>query len=122
MREKIFICSRIGAKTKKQFNLNIKNTKKYARALALVGYDPEATSIYYCSFLDDFKPEERMLGQHLGRERLLKCDRMIVIDDGDKYSEGMLGDIKVAQENNIRIEYIRKEDILKYLNENDLNT
>ena len=118
-REKIFICSRIGAENKEDFEKNLEYARIYARWAVLNGYDPESTGYYYCSHLSDFNPEERLLGQELGRERLKNCKKILVVEDGRKYSSGMLADIAVAEEHKLSFINKNHKDIIDWLKEND---
>lgn len=125
MRPKIFICSRIGGKgetdyeKRADFLKNIKRAELYSRWAVLNGYDPESTGFYFCAFLDDFSPDERKLGQKLGRERLKKCDFILVIVDERPYSPGMMGDIEIARETNIKFIVKKHQEIIDWLLEND---
>ena len=120
MRPKIFICCRIGAKTREGFEQNLAWARMYTRWAVLNGYDPESTGFYYCAFLDDFSPDERKLGQELGRERLKKCDYMLLVEDGDPHSSGMIGDIEVARANNVSPVVKTRQEIADWLIKNDL--
>jgi len=120
MRPKIFICCRIGAKTREGFEHNLANARMYTRWAVLNGYDPESTGFYYCAFLDDFSPEERKLGQELGRERLQKCDYILVVEDGNPHSSGMVGDIEVAKRANVKFVTKIRQEIVDWLIKNDL--
>ena len=117
MTERVFICIRLKPRAtdpeeaKKEFAENLQKAKVVARFAVLKGYDPEATTIYYTQFLDDFSQEERMIGVRLGRERIAACQRMWVIDREEGLSEGMLGDEAKAKELGMPIEDYRFEDI-----------
>ncbi|MEK7566854.1 MAG: hypothetical protein AAB527_01850 [Patescibacteria group bacterium] len=119
MRPKIFICCRIGSKDRAGFERNLAKARMYTRWAVLYGYDPESTGFYYCAFLDDFSPDERKLGQELGRERLKKCDYMLLIEDGEPHSSGMIGDIEVAKANNVITLVKTHQEIIDWLCKND---
>ena len=119
MRPKIFICCRIGAKTKEGFQHNLTNARMYTRWAVLNGYDPESTGFYYCAFLDDFSPDERKLGQELGRKRLEKCNFILLVEDGGPHSSGMIGDLEVAQASAVTIVAKTRQEIVYWLLQND---
>lgn len=98
---KVFIASRVGAKTKKRFEKNLNRMRAFARFALLQGYEPEATGIYYCQFMDDFNPKEREWGIESGHARLQECKEIWVLEDGLAFSEGVTRDRKIARENNI---------------------
>ena len=119
MRPKIFICCRIGAKTREGFEHNLAKARMYSRWAVLNGYDPESTGFYYCAFLDDFSAEERALGQKLGRERLKRCDYILIIEDGAPHSPGMVGDIEVANQASLKTIIKTHQEIIDWLGQND---
>ncbi len=124
-REKIFICCRIGGtgetdhEKRADFLRNIERAKLYARWAILNGYDPESTGFYFCESLDDFNPDERKLGQELGRERLKKCDFILVVEDGRPHSSGMIGDIEAARNPGVKPIVITHNEIINWLIKND---
>ena len=98
---KVFIASRVGAKTKKQFEKNLKRYRAFARMAILQGYDAEATGPYYCMLLNDFSQEERELGMKLGIARLLRCQQIWLLENEDgSLSEGMKREWKAATKHN----------------------
>lgn len=119
MRPKIFICCRIGSKTLEGFKHNLDKARMYTRWAVLNAFDPESTGFYYCAFLDDFSPEERELGQELGRERLKKCGFILVVEDGEPHSSGMIGDIEVARQAKVTSITKAHQEILTWLTAND---
>ena len=125
MAERVFICIRLKPRAtepeeaKKEFAENLRRAKVVARYAVLQGYDPEATTIYYTQFLDDFSKEERQIGVRLGRERIAACQRMWIIDREDGMSEGMLGDGAKAQELGLLVEDKRFADIQRQLDAYD---
>lgn len=116
---KVFIASRIGAKTKKQFEKNLNRMRAFARFALLQGYEPEATGIYYCQFMDDFNPKEREWGIQKGQERLKECKEIWVLEDGLAFSEGVRRDKKIAQENEIPERTFNIDTLENYLKGND---
>lgn len=125
MAKRVFICIRLKPRateaetTKKEFTENLHRAKIVARYAALRGYDPEATTIYYTQFLNDFSKKERQIGVHLGRERINVCERMWVVDRKDGMSEGMQGDEAKAKELGIPIEEKSFREIKRWLDDYD---
>lgn len=129
-KERVFICIRLKPdKTKPpetqkaEFEENLRRAKVVARYAALAGFDPEATTIYYTQFLNDFSEEERQIGIQLGRERLLSCQRLWWINnDGPEdapVSQGKIGDRKAAEEHGIPIEERDYNQIENWIKEYD---
>ena len=116
---KVFIASRIGAKTKKQFAKNQYRMKAFARFALIQGYEPEATGIYYCQFMNDFEPKERELGILRGQERLKICAEIWVLEDGPAFSEGVRRDRQIARENNILEKLWNADTVENYLKNHD---
>ncbi|PIR70484.1 MAG: hypothetical protein COU46_01260 [Candidatus Niyogibacteria bacterium CG10_big_fil_rev_8_21_14_0_10_42_19] len=116
-REKIFICSKIGASFKQGLKKNIDKTKLYARWALLNGFDPESTGFYYCEFLDDFSPEERKQGQMMGQARMTDCRAiLVVIEKNDaKASPGMASDIKKAAKLGLKFVFKTHEEITDWI-------
>ncbi|OGF63488.1 hypothetical protein A2926_01775 [Candidatus Giovannonibacteria bacterium RIFCSPLOWO2_01_FULL_44_40] len=116
---KVFIASRIGAKTKKQFEKNLNRMKAFARFALLQGYEPEATGIYYCQFMNDFDQKEREWGIERGQERLKECKEIWVLEDGMAFSEGVTRDRKIARENDLLERVWNVDTVENYLKGND---
>ena len=130
---KVFIASRVGAKTKKQFEKNLKRYCAFARMAILQGYDAEATGPYYCMLLDDFSQKERELGLKLGRARAIQCHEFWALKNEDgSLSSGMQGDLQEIEWHNkktyaleepgyhtIEIKYFTPEQVENWLKEND---
>ncbi len=105
---KVFICIRLRPKSqepekaKREFEDNLNRAKIAARYAVLNGYDPEATTIYFTQFLNDFSAKKRELGMKIGQARLALCNEIWDIRDADeKLSTGMTSDLKFANDNNI---------------------
>lgn len=116
---KVFIASRVGAKTKKQFEKNLNRMRAFARFALLQGYEPEATGIYYCQFMDDFNPKEREWGIKRGHARLKECKEIWVLEDGLAFSEGVTRDRAIAKENDILERVWNIDTVENYLEGND---
>ncbi len=120
MLKKVFVCGRIGAETKEQFEKNLNRYRAFARYVLWKGYEPEATGIYYCQFLSDFKPEEREIGMRQGIERLKECKEVWVFPNEDgSYSKGMVREVKVASESNIQLRLQDLQEVEEFLKNND---
>ena len=126
---KVFIASRVGAKTKKQFEKNQCRMSAFARfalfklkkELGGEEVDVEATGIYYCQFLNDFEEKERELGMALGRKRIGGCTRIFVLENEDgSISSGMERDTKTAyHEYGLEPEWYTPNFVENWLKEND---
>ena len=90
---------------------NIAKANEYAREEALKGNCAIAPHCVFTQFLDDEVPEERSLGQEMGKELLCRCDELLVC--GSIISEGMREEIKTAYENGITVASFRKECVRK---------
>ena len=93
----VYICSPLRGDHKK----NIAKANEYAREEALKGNCAIAPHCVFTQFLDDEVPEERSLGQKMGKELLCRCDELLVC--GSIISEGMREEIKTAYENGIAV-------------------
>jgi len=107
---KVFICIRLRPKSedpiraKREFENNLERAKIAARYAALNGYDPEATTIYFTQFLNDFNEVERDLGRKIVQSRLYACNEIwMITDKGEVPSSGMISDLTFAVENDIQM-------------------
>lgn len=130
VREKVFICIRLRPNKEKprhvqekELQENLRRARLVARYAVLNGFNPEATTIYFTQFLDDFSEEERKLGMEVGRERLLSCQKLWWIEnDGSEplpSSSGKWGDKRFAQKHGIAVEYKDFNEIVRWLKEYD---
>ena len=78
----VYICSPLRGDHKK----NIAKANEYAREEALKGNCAIAPHCVFTQFLDDEVPEERWLGQEMGKALLCRCDELLVC--GSIISEG----------------------------------
>ncbi len=116
MLQKVFICARVGAHTLEQFEKNQKRMASFARFVLWKGYEPEATGIYYCRFLNDFKPEEREIGMRQGIERLKECKEIWVFPNEDgSYSSGMLREIEIVSGTKVQLKIIDLKEVEEFL-------
>lgn len=100
---KVFIASRVGAKTKRQFEKNLLRYRAFARMAILQGHGVEATGPYYCMLLNDSAPEERELGMKLGRERIKNCQKVwVLLNEDGSISQGMAKDIETVHAHNVQ--------------------
>lgn len=63
-----------------------------------------APHLLFPQVLDDSKPAERTLGLAMGKATLPKCDELWAF--GDFLSPGMMGEIELAEKNNIPVRKI----------------
>jgi len=97
-----YICSRYRADTQEQFETQLAYTKEKAREEVMLGRDVVVPHLYYPQFLDDNDVMERELGMESAINLMKYCDLIIVCIKYGK-SAGMLAEIKIAEENNMRI-------------------
>lgn len=64
---------------------------------------PLAPHTIFTQYLDDNDEEERATGRYLGLELLKRCDELWCF--GDKITEGMKAEIKLAKELQIPVVY-----------------
>lgn len=81
---------------------NIENAMCYCAKAIADGYIPLAPHAMYQGLFDDEIPEERQAALDIGKSMLEKCSRMWVC--GDRISEGMQGEIRLAKEKGIPVE------------------
>lgn len=93
----VYICSPLRG----DYEKNIAKANEYAREEVLKGNCAIAPHCVFTQFLDDEVPEERSLGQEMGKELLCRCDELLVC--GNVISEGMREEIKAAYENDIAV-------------------
>ena len=75
---------------------------------------PIAPHIYFTKFLDDNKLEERQLGLEFSKDLLLFCDEMWVF--GTYVSSGMMNEISLALEQNMKVKFIDADLELNKIN------
>lgn len=95
----VYICSPLRG----DIETNVRRAFGYCRFAAKLGVLPFAPHAMFSGFLDDDIPEERQTGMALGLELLKRSDELWVF--GEKISEGMDAEIKVAEELSIPIQY-----------------
>lgn len=97
---KIYVASPYRGDIKK----NTENAKKYADYIASVEYAiPIVPHLYFTTFLDDDSWLGRYRGTRMGMALLEECQEMRVFCD--EVSEGMIAEIKKAQELSIPIKF-----------------
>lgn len=92
---------------------NIRKATDYCRYATEKGVVPFAPHVSFTSFLDDLIPEERILGMKLGLEVLKRCDELWAFFE-NRPSEGMLGEIQVAESLGIPVKYFNHNCERKY--------
>lgn len=95
----VYICSPLRG----DVGRNIRKANGYCRFAATKSVVPIAPHAMFTGFLDDTIPEEREIGLAMGLELLKHCSELWVF--GNRMSEGMKAEIKVAEEMNIPIKY-----------------
>lgn len=80
---------------------NVMRAMRYCRFVIHNGCLPIAPHVYLTKILDDNIADERRLGIELGLQLLVLCDELWVF--GNKISEGMTLELKLAQILNIPI-------------------
>lgn len=98
----VYVCSPLRGDVER----NISRASGYCRFAVKEGVLPLAPHAMFSGFLDDGIPEEREKGMALGLELLKVCSELWVI--GDRISEGMEVEIKVAEQLNIPIKYFNE--------------
>jgi len=131
---KVFIAARVGAKSKRKVEKNLKRYRAFARMAILQGFDAEATGVYYCMLLDELSPKERELGMKLGQARALVCQEAWFLKNEDgSLSSGMQSDLEAIQMHNlalqsrgeqqkfktIRVKYFTPEEVEHFFIRND---
>lgn len=98
----IYIATPYRANSKVLFDKQIAYTKQIAKGKVIQGHDVIVPHLYYPSFLDDDKKNERELGMKSAMKLILACDCLLI---GIKFgkSEGVLAEQEFAQKNNIQI-------------------
>ena len=93
----VYICSPLRG----DYEKNIAKANEYAREEAMKGNCAIAPHCVFTQFLNDEVPDERWLGQEMGKALLCRCDALLVC--GNVISEGMREEIKIAYENGITV-------------------
>jgi hypothetical protein len=89
--KRVFICSPYRGDVEK----NLTDARSHARMAAVCGYCPVVPHLLFPQFLDDNKPEERIMGISLGVEQLKVCDEIWIF--GGTISNGMAYEIEQAK-------------------------
>ena len=96
----VFVCSPLRGDrpyTTAKFNKNLRNAAKYSARVVQEGHTPITPHLYFSSFLDDHKLEDRRKAKEMARELLTRCDEVWVFADSG-ISEGMKSEINLASE------------------------
>jgi hypothetical protein len=100
--EKIYICSPYRGDIKE----NLEKVKRYCSYTVYEGI-PIAPHLYFTQFLDDNYSSDRRKGMRMGLELLKECKEIRVF--ADEVTEGMIEEIKMAQQLNIPIKFYNSE-------------
>ncbi len=99
------------------FKGNVKKNTTLARGACLYVLDkgqvPFAPHLFFTQFLDDNDAQERAQGINAGCEMLKRCDELWWF--GDVTSEGMLSEMRMANESGIPIKHVSTEEIRQWL-------
>ena len=95
----VYVCSPL----KGDIETNVRRANGYCRFVAKQGVIPLAPHVMFLGFLDDTIQAEREMGMALGLEILKVCSELWVF--GEKISEGMQAEIKVAEIMGVPIQY-----------------
>lgn len=96
--KKVFICSPLRG----NYTKNINRAQHHSRNVALSGSLPLTPHLYFTTFLNDDKEEERKIGMEMGLELLKLCDEVNVYGEP---TEGMKEEIKLANKLKIKVKY-----------------
>lgn len=91
---------------------NLKKATAYCSFVAKKGATPIAPHLFFASFLDDNKKEERLRGMAMGIDLLKRCDELWVFGEP---SQGMRREIEIAQEEGIPVDHISEKTIKEIL-------
>lgn len=95
----IYICSPL----KGDIEANIRRANRYCRFAIQQAVVPLAPHTIFTQYLDDNDEEERKTGRYLGLELLQRCDELWCF--GNRISEGMKAEIKLAKKLQIPVIY-----------------
>lgn len=104
--KRIYVCSPLSAPTRAETLKNMYHARSYekivskrlkCRAIAPHGYMPE--------FIDEYNYFERILALNFGRSFLSICDGLVIC--GNRITDGMREEIKVARQKGIPIYRLR---------------
>lgn len=104
----VYICSPLRGDVER----NIRKANGYCLFAAKQAAVPIAPHVMFTGFLDDGIPEERCLGMSMGLELLRLCEEVWVF--GERLSEGMQAEIRVADQLNLTIIYFNEKCERKY--------
>ena len=94
---------------------------RIAQAMSLYamkqGYAPFASHLLYTQFLDDQNPQHRQFGISMGHEFMHMASIMYVYQPHTEISTGVRGDVLLATEHCVHIEYLTAEDLAECLTE-----
>ncbi len=105
----VYICSPLRGDSAFGISIeqNIRRAHEYCAYAAGCGVIPLAPHTIFTNYLDDKNPEQRRQGLDMGLELLKRCDEMWIM--GGVLSEGMKGEIALAEKENIPRLYVADE-------------
>ena len=99
----VYICSPYKADRVK----NTERAKQYCRMADVYGCLPIAPHLYFTTFLNDDSIMDRSDGMYMGLQLLTYCEEVWIFCN--ELSEGMIKEIKRAQELNISLKFYNTE-------------
>ena len=99
----VYICSPYSGDEER----NTRSARNYSRYAVDQGYIPLAPHLLFPQFLQENKPEERLLGLFFGNALMSKCAEVWVF--GGVITPGMEKEIKRARWKNYRLRYFSEE-------------
>lgn len=104
MKDLVFICSPYRGSREK----NIENVRRYCLRAVQEDYIPIAPHLYFTQFLNDDNILDRANGLQMGKDLMELCSEMWVF--ADEVTEGMIEEIRYANEAGIEITFYDSEE------------
>ena len=110
--KKIYVCSRLRAETKQQYQKHIDEALMFSKFVVRSGFGaPFAPHVFYSLFLDDTVSADRQAGMDAGFAYLAVCDGLFAFVNEDEFvSGGMKVEIQYAYDHNIPVYVFKLED------------
>lgn len=102
-----YICSPYRAQTEAELDNNIDYAQQLTKLALAAGLAPITVHLYLTQVTNDNIPESRAQGLAAGKELLKQCD-VVIVGNERGVSEGMQGEIDLADNNDIPILCIDK--------------
>ena len=108
MMKKVYICAPLAGDVQG----NLEKAKRYSEYALRCGAAP-VTPHFYALCLHDDVPEEREMGMAAGLSLLWFCDEVWVF--GNQTTDGMMAEIRLAHNLNIKVKTIKEHEINKVI-------